>query len=139
MELPVGEPLETKISEPPGSMDALAQAGGDANFTKVAADHPTCLTAWAELGESALFQGHAVRAYAYFRVGYHRGLDTIRKAGWRGQGRVPWSHLENRGFLRCLKGLGETADLIGEKDEAQRCDEFFRQLAPDGPADTRIA
>lgn len=133
MELPVGEPLETTISEPPGSLEALAAADGEPGFTKVAADYPTCLTAWAELGESALLQGHAVRAYAYFRVGYHRGLDTIRKAGWRGQGRVPWAHPENRGFLRSLKGLGEAADLIGEKDEAQRCAEFFNQLAPDAP------
>lgn len=114
-------------------MDALSSAADDSGITKVAADHPTCLTAWAELGEKALAEGNPVEAYAYFRVGYHRGLDTIRKAGWRGQGRVPWAHVENRGFLRSLKGLGEAARLIGEMDEAQRCDEFFRQLAPDAP------
>ena len=133
MDLPVGEPLETTISEPPGSMDALEAAKDASAIARVAADHPTCLTAWAELGERALAQGNPVEGYAYFRVGYHRGLDTIRKAGWRGQGRVPWSHVENRGFLRSLRGLGEAADQIGEKDEAQRCDEFFRQLAPDAP------
>ncbi len=133
-ELPVTEPPETTIDEPPGSLDALAAAGDDPGaLTLVAADHPECLAAWAALGERALFEGHAVRAYAYFRVGYHRGLDRIRRAGWRGTGRVPWAHDGNRGFLRSLRGLGEAAELIGETGEAERCREFLTQLAPDAP------
>ena len=36
----------------------------------------------------------------------------------------------NRGFLRALDGLARTAAAIGEVDEAQRCDEFLRQLEP---------
>lgn len=99
----------------------------------VAAKWPECLTAWAALGEDALQGDRDVEAYAYFRVGYHRGLDRIRRAGWRGQGRVPWAHESNRGFLRSLRGLGVAAGRIGETAEATRCDEFFRQLAPDAP------
>ena len=128
-DLPITEPAETTIEEPPGSVEAL----GSQTPAEVAARYPECLTAWAALGEKALDAGSDVEAYAYFRVGYHRGLDRIRRAGWRGNGRVPWSHEPNRGFLRSLKGLALAADRIGEEDEAKRCEEFFAQLAPDAP------
>lgn len=128
-DLPITEPAETTIEEPPGSLEALASRPP----TEVASSYPECLTAWAALGEEALVAGKDVEAYAYFRVGYHRGLDRIRRAGWRGSGRVPWSHEPNRGFLRSLKGLAAAAANIGEEAEAQRCEEFLAQLAPDFP------
>jgi len=136
MELPVTEPAETTIEEPPGALHQLAERVSAEGFKEVAAAHPACLTAWAALGEEALSSGDAVAAYAYFRVGYHRGLDRIRRAGWRGAGRVPWSHEPNRGFLRSLRGLGRAAQAIGEDDEAKRCATFFAQLAPDAPAES---
>ena len=116
-----------------GSLEALGAAPGAEGALRVAADQPQCLAAWAELGEDALTRGRAVEAYAYFRVGYHRGLDRIRRAGWRGSGRVPWSHEGNRGFLRSLRGLSRAANEIGELDEADRCADFLQQLAPDSP------
>ncbi len=133
VDLPVGEPLETYIEEPEGSQTALATATTSEEIAAVAAAYPECLTAWACLGEHALRSGRNVDAYAYFRVGYHRGLDRIRRAGWRGSGKVVWGHEGNRGFLRSLKGLGDAAAAIGESQEAARCHEFFRQLAPDAP------
>lgn len=133
-DLPVTEPAETTIEEPPGSLEALGRAGSDPEArAAVAAAHPACLTAWAALGEAALDSDDPVAAYAYFRVGYHRGLDRIRRAGWRGIGRVPWSHEANRGFLRALRGLGRAAAAIGETEEADRCRDFLAQLAPDAP------
>jgi hypothetical protein len=132
-ELHVTESPETRIEEPDGSLDALEGAQSEEEVAAVAARHPTCLAAWAALGEAALDGGRTVEAYAYFRVGYHRGLDRLRKSGWRGSGRVPWSHPGNRGFLRALAGLGRAADAIGETDEAQRCREFAADLAPDMP------
>lgn len=131
MELPVTEPAETRIEEPVGALDALAGAG---DLAAVAAAHPECLAAWASLGERSLESGDPVAAYAYFRVGYHRGLDRIRRAGWRGSGTVPWAHEGNRGFLRSLRGLGRAAAAIGETPEAERCAAFFAQLAPDAGA-----
>ena len=127
--LPINEPLETTIQEPPGSLEELATK----HAAEVAARFPECLTAWAALGESALEMGRPVEAYAYFRVGYHRGLDRIRKAGWRGSGWVPWREEGNRGFLRSLRGLAAAADAIDERDEAERCISFLRQIAPDAP------
>src|ERR687896_149954 len=123
-ELHISESPETKIEEPDESLEALEAAGTDDEVAAVAGRYPTCLAAWATLGERALAEERPVDAYAYFRVGYHRGLDRLRKAGWRGSGRVPWSHPGNRGFLRALGGLGEAAAIIGETDEAKRCRDF---------------
>jgi hypothetical protein len=112
-----------------------AQAAVDprAAVSEVVADHPRSLTAWAALG--ALGRD-AVERYAAFRVGYHRGLDTLRANGWRGSGYVRWADPSNRGFLRCLVGLGRAAHDIGECDEAERIAQFLTQLDPTGvPAD----
>lgn len=137
VDVPVNEPLDARLEEPEGSLDELAAASSADDVAGVARGHPSCLAAWARLGEDALRQGRNVDAYAFFRVGYHRGLDRMRGSGWRGAGRVPWSHEGNRGFLRSLRGLGEAAAAIGEHDEATRCAEFFAQLAPDAPERSR--
>jgi hypothetical protein len=93
------------------------------------ADHPRTLDGWAELGGLGR---DAIEAYAAFRVGYHRGLDTLRANGWRGSGYVRWDTPSNHGFLRCLLGLQRRAAEIGEVDEAERCALFLLQLDPTG-------
>ncbi len=92
---------------------------------------PASSLAWALLAEEALSRGESVTAYAYARTGYHRGLDALRRAGWRGQGPIPWSHEPNRGFLRALAALARAADAIGEEDEKVRCTEFLRASSLD--------
>ncbi len=94
----------------------------------IVADHPTLLAGWATLGDLA---GDDVEAYAYYRVGYHRGLDALRANGWRGSGYVRWRHETNRGFLRSLDGLRRAAGAIGEVAEEERCRDFLHQLDPD--------
>jgi hypothetical protein len=98
------------------------------------AEEPTFLEGWAKLGElseeAAYDDRGNVEAYAYFRIGYHRGLDALRKNGWRGSGYVRWEHPSNLGFLRCLDGLRKMAEVIGETHEAERCSEFLSQLDP---------
>jgi hypothetical protein len=94
----------------------------------VAAEAPASSLVWAVLAEGALATGSAagnVEAYAYARTGYHRGLDVLRRAGWRGQGPIPASHVPNQGFLRALLALSEAAHRIGEEDEAERCAKFL--------------
>ena len=88
---------------------------------------PDSSSAWAALGGLARDD---VEAYACFRVGYHRGLDALRRAGWKGSGYVRWVHEPNRGFLRCLDGLRAAAAAIGESDEEERCAQFLVQLDP---------
>jgi hypothetical protein len=113
----------TKLPDDP----AVAELAGGKDPTEVAAAHPTSSAAWATLAEGALDRGATVEAYAYARTGYHRGLDALRRAGWKGQGPVPWSHEPNRGFLRALHALAVAAAEIDEDAEAQRC----RQLLTD--------
>lgn len=98
--------------------------------SRVLAEYPTFLDAWAQLGRLARDD---IEAYAAFRVGYHRGLDRLRSSGWRGSGYVRWQHDSNRGFLRALHGLAETAAVIGESNEAKRCELFLEQLDPNWP------
>ena len=73
---------------------------------EVAAAFPTFSLAWALLAELALEGDRFIEAYAYARTGYHRGLDALRRNGWKGHGPIPWSHEPNQGFLRCLGGAG---------------------------------
>ena len=96
----------------------------------IVADHPRFLDGWARLGELGR---HPIERYAAFRVGYHRGLDTLRQNGWRGSGYVRWEQPTNRGFLRALHGLHLAAVEIGETDEAERTAVFLRQLDPAWP------
>lgn len=98
--------------------------------SEVVARHPRFIDGWARLGELGR---HPIERYAAFRVGYHRGLDTLRQNGWRGSGFVRWEHQTNRGFLRALAGLQATAAEIGEADEDERCALFLRQLDPSWP------
>jgi hypothetical protein len=111
--------------------DVVAAAlDGGTDPTEVAAAHPAASAGWAALAERARAHGEPVAAYAYARTGYHRGLDQLRRNGWRGHGPVPWSHAPNRGFLRSVHALGQAADGIGEADEAARCAQLLRDCDP---------
>jgi len=110
---------------------AVARLAAGEDPTAVATAHPASSTAWATLAENALAGGRAVEAYAYARTGYHRGLDALRRAGWKGQGPVPWSHEPNRGFLRAVYALGRAAAEIGETDEQARCAQLLADSDPE--------
>jgi hypothetical protein len=114
----------------PGDPDAEAQLGAGDNPTAVAAAHPSASVAWAALAEGALADDKAVTAYAYARTGYHRGLDQLRRNGWKGFGPVPFSHEPNQGFLRCVAALARAADAIGETDEQARCLDLLDDCDP---------
>jgi len=114
----------------PGDPDAEAQLGAGDNPTAVAAAHPSASVAWATLAEDALADDKAITAYAYARTGYHRGLDQLRRNGWKGFGPVPFSHQPNQGFLRCVAALARAADAIGETDEQARCLDLLDDCDP---------
>ena len=113
---------------------ATAELAGGADPVQVATAHPASSAAWAALAEQALGRQAWVEGYAYARTGYHRGLDALRRNGWKGYGPVPWSHAPNQGFLRALHALGRAADTIGETDEADRIAQFLKDSDPDLPS-----
>ncbi len=130
---PTGPPETILDPEPPEAVAALATAlngpepGRRDAVAAVVAAHPRFLAGWAELGDLGRDD---VESYAYYRIGYHRGLDKLRASGWRGSGYVRWEHPTNRGFLRALEGLRSSAARIGEVDEEERCRHFLVQLDP---------
>lgn len=118
------QPPETFLPDEPEPRAALDSGVDPAT---VAAAHPTSSAVWAVLAERAFASGETIASYAYARTGYHRGLDQLRRAGWKGHGPVPWDHEPNQGFLRCVYALGRAAGQIGETDEAERCQVLLRE------------
>ena len=120
--LPGPDPTFLPADGPDGAARAALAAGATAREAVPAA--PAASLLWALLAEQAI-DSDPVAAYAYARTGYHRGLDALRRSGWRGQGPIPASHEPNQGFLRALLALSDAAAAIGEHDEAERCRQFL--------------
>ncbi len=124
----------------PENVEAEDALLGKQDPVQVAAAHPTASIAWAQLAEDALTRASAtgsdevnadvIAAYAFARTGYHRGLDLLRRNGWKGFGPVPWSHEPNRGFLRSVGALARAARTIGEADEYARCLDLLEDCDP---------
>ncbi len=129
-------PAPTLLPDEPGPRAALAEG---AEPREVAARYPASSLAWALLADDAFADGRVVESYAYARTGYHRGLDALRRSGWKGHGPVPWEHEPNRGFLRALHGLGRAAAAIGEQEEAVRCQTFLVDSSPTAAAELGTA
>ena len=126
------EPPATRLPDDPatGQLADAVKTDTDEAYQQVAADVPASSAAWGALARRSLDAGAPVTAYAYARTGYHRGLDQLRRSGWKGHGPVPWSHEPNRGFLTALHALSLAATQIGEADEAARCAQFLRDCDP---------
>jgi hypothetical protein len=118
----LGGPADTLLPPDPATPDLDAgSSAGD-----LARSYPASSLPWALLAEDALARGEDLQAYAFARTGYHRGLDSLRRSGWKGHGPVPWWHIPNRGFLRALGALAVAAERIGDTEEAVRCRDFLR-------------
>jgi hypothetical protein len=117
---------ETLLPAEPEVSEAVSQAAADVDALRaIVIAHPSSSLAWAVLSDATFDEHSPLESYAYARVGYHRGLDALRKAGWKGHGPVPWSHAPNRGVLRSLAALLRGAQAIDEQSEVQRLTEFL--------------
>lgn len=123
----LGGPEPTYLPDDHPDVPARAAVSAGTPTAQVAAEYPASSYPWALLARAALKADEPVAAYAYARTGYHRGLDSLRRAGWRGHGPIPATHQPNQGFLMALLALADAAAQIGEDEEAQRC----RTLATD--------
>ncbi|MFI5528819.1 DUF3151 domain-containing protein [Kitasatospora sp. NPDC051853] len=131
----LGGPEPTRLTEDEQPYRMLGEES--ASPTQVAAAFPTFSLAWAMLADDAYDAGRVVESYAYARTGYHRGLDSLRRAGWKGHGPVPWEHRGNRGFLRCLAALARAAEAIKETEEAERCWQFLKDSSAEAYAELK--
>lgn len=120
-------PEPTHLPEDHPDMAARTALDEGVELHEVAARFPAASYPWGLLARASLAAGDSVSAYAFARTGYHRGLDALRRAGWRGAGPIPAGHVPNQGFLIALLALADAAEKIGEDEEAQRC----RGLADD--------
>ena len=124
---------ETRLPDDPALAEIVARSDG--RFLDIVAQFPASPLVWALLAEGSLTaqtpQGD-ITAYAFARTGYHRGLDALRRAGWRGRGPIPWEHEPNRGFLRALWALASAAYRIGEQAEYERCVLFLLESSEEG-------
>ena len=127
----LGGPPPTLLPDEPGPRRLLEDGTAPA---EVAAQFPTHSAAWAVLADEAFGRGAVIESYAYARVGYHRGLDALRRNGWKGYGPVPWAHAPNQGFLRALHALGRAAESISESEEAHRIRTFLDESDPQARA-----
>lgn len=137
----LGEPAPTLLPPTPEADAELAQG---ATVTETVAHHPTVSALWAALAEESLDRperqlADTVEAYAYARTGYHRGLDALRRNGWKGHGPVPWSHEPNRGFLRSCGALLRAADAVGEAPEVERLRTLIAESDPEALAALGVA
>ncbi|WP_312181747.1 DUF3151 domain-containing protein [Arthrobacter sp.] len=118
----------------PEETDVVARLAAGDEAVDLAAKFPTSSQIWAILADEAFAEGQTIESYAYARVGYHRGLDSLRRAGWRGTGPIPWEHEPNRGFLRSLYALGRAAAAINETEEVNRIEQFLDSSDPKAKA-----
>ena len=81
-----------------------------------------CLDAHAHLGNLA-FDHHPALAIRHYEVGLRIGELSL---GDHFSGVLPWGHVDNRPFLRCMHGFGLCCWRLGRLDEAARI--FDRML-----------
>ncbi len=117
---------------------AVAELQAGASGSDVALRHPTSSAAWAAAAAEARETDALLSWYAYARVGYHRGLDALRRSGWKGHGPIPWEHEPNRGFLQCLAELSAASTALGDVEEAQRCATFLADSSAEGAAELAL-
>ncbi len=122
------EPTLLPADGPDSIVRSAVEDGDDPR--NLAAAHPESPLVWALLANEARADGDIIAAYAFARVGYHRGLDALRRAGWKGAGPIPASHEPNHGFLNCLLELSFAAQDIGETSEVSRIHDFLEDADP---------
>ncbi|MCI1748131.1 MAG: DUF3151 family protein [Acidipropionibacterium sp.] len=127
----------TRLPEDPAIAE-LADHGRE-DFLAVLRDHPASSLCWALLAEGALLAGTEeadVAGYAYAVTGVHQGMDALRRSGWNEEadeaGTIPWEHLANQGFLRCVWARSVAAGRIGQDEEARHWEEFLHRVSESG-------
>jgi hypothetical protein len=105
---------EELIVEAEACIDARDHVRGDALLREALAIDLRNLEAHAMFGERFLSMAPTL-AHHHFTLGVAIGSLTV---GDDFVGTLPWGHIDNRGFLRCLRGLSRTLLRVGRREEA---------------------
>jgi tetratricopeptide (TPR) repeat protein len=89
-----------------------------------------CLDAYAHLGNLA-FDHHVEKAIRHYEVGVRIGELSL---GENFEGLLPWGHINNRPFLRCLNSYGLCLWRLGRFKEA---DAVFTRMLWLNPTDNQ--
>jgi hypothetical protein len=111
---PITESNEVKDAGDPGQACRILMALCQADLR--------CLDAHAHLG-NVEFEHHASVAIRYYEVGLRIGELSL---GDSFDGLLPWGHVNNRPFLRCMHGYALCCWRLGRLEEAERV--FGRML-----------
>lgn len=152
-----GSDHEIRLPEDPAIAE-LADHGRE-DFLAVLRDHSASSLCWALLAEGALLAGTEeadVAGYAYAVTGVERGMDALRQIGGNkaseagdaddaddadetddageegAQATIPWEHLANQGFLRCVWARSVAAGRIGQDEEARHWEELLHRVSESG-------
>jgi len=106
-----------------GGLNAAGERGAaEALLMKMLAEDLRCLDAHAHLGNFA-FERDPKQAMRHYRVGSAIGALSL---GADFDGVLPWGHVDNRPFLRCLHGVGLCFWRLGDLEQAVKT--FTRML-----------
>ena len=127
--LPGGDPTDP-FADPITESNDLKDAGDHLGAHKILMDlcHSDlrCLDAHAHLG-NFVFDHSPKDAIRHYEVGLRIGELSL---GERFEGLLPWGHVDNRPFLRCLHGYGLCFWRLARFDEAERIFERMLWLNP---------
>lgn len=109
------EPDTDPILESNDVKDSGDFRGARAGLMKLCEDDLRCLDAHAHLGNLA-FDHAPKEAIRHYEAGVRIGELSL---GDGFDGVLPWGHIDNRPFLRCLQGFGLCLWRLGRFEEAQ--------------------
>jgi tetratricopeptide (TPR) repeat protein len=117
-------------SDPICESNDLEEAGNVAAAYKILMDlcqaDLRCLDAHAHLG-NLVWDDRPEEAVRHYEVGVRIGEQSLGPAF---DGLLPWGHIDNRPFLRCMHGFGLSLWRIGRFEEAERVFERMLWLNP---------
>ncbi len=124
------DPFADPITESNDLEDAGDRTGARRILMELCQSDLRCLDAHAHLG-NFVFDGDPREAIRHYAVGLRIGELSL---GERFEGVLPWGHVDNRPFLRCMHGYGLCLWRLGRFDEAEH---VFRKMLWLNPSDNQ--
>jgi len=130
----IDDPFDDPISQASALKDAGESAAAGKILMELCQADLRCLDAHAHLG-NLVFDCSPAEAIRHYAVGVRIGELSL---GVDFAGVLPWGHIGNRPFLRCLHGYGLCLWRLGRVEEAERVFERMLWLNPSDNQGVRV-